>query len=216
MYTLGLKNESVANEIEDFHTDDPLEDHLLQVDIQDVEYSPLDSEDEFEDDEEESVQAGKISEESAAEFRNGALIFYTGFAGFKLNKKLKCDNCANYMIDKSSTLKKEAILIKLRAYKTVKSISEFGNLTVPTANFESTVQIIHSYFEKEFPEIQFENKLLEKLLENVSKIAPFKNYKCEKSDHKIGILKFVLIGLIKFSLKKSNKFLTKSKNRKIL
>jgi len=155
-----------------------------------------------------------ISKENAAKLQNSALIFYIGFAAFKLNKKLKCSTCANFMIEQNNILKKEAIWIKLRAYKTIKSISEVGNLTVPSSNFESLVKIIHVYFEEEFSKLQFESDLLDKLMKNLLKITLFSDFECEKNDHKLAILKFILIGLIKFSIKKSNKFLSKSKVRK--
>ena len=196
---------------EEFSISAPIENDLVDINVQ------TENNIENSEDEEDQSAVGKncfVSKESAEKLRKSALTFYVGFAAFKLHKKLNCSDCTHYMVEKDNQEREQTILIKLRAYKTVDLASEFGNLNVPTMAFEPAVKIILKQFNRVYHQIKFQKNLLAQLTESVAKIHLFAELKCKNMEHHSTISKFILIGLIKFSIKKTNKLLLKPRQQK--
>lgn len=199
----GDCDELKYDESAEFHTEAPIEDHLLGIDITtNIEYD-VNGDDDLDGEANETNQI--ISKKCSEKLQEAAVTFYAGFAAFKLQKKLNCENCTLFMIDKSGQYREQAILIKLKAYDTYSSSSEFGKLTVPSVEFEAYVKNVQACFETQFTEVRHEDHLIDKLLTPALKVGTSESWKCSNDDHRHSICKFILIGLVKFSIKKTNK-----------
>lgn len=139
-----------------------------------------------------------------------ALIYIIGFVVFKMKHRLKCDNCTDYMSqsDEKSLRRDNTKLIQQRAFPT-KSNAELGTYLLPSKNFEVDYKNIFEYFCNTFSNIKHQKNVISNLQ---YKKNPFKNLKCEKEEHWKSISKFILIGLIKITVKKFNNDL-KIKNK---
>lgn len=121
-----------------------------------------------------------------------------------MNVKLNCPECAKFMIATETETKREhGILIELRAYSSKKAHSSYGMLTIPTKEYEECCDKIRVVFENIFPEIKHQLDIL-KHLNRVIGLANFSKNTCLQFEHNNMISNFILIGLIRFSIKNIN------------
>ena len=192
-----LLNISVEAEIEDEdYISEPFLNNISAINNNVVEdIYPEDSDEENDDCLKDPITKTIPSSTPSENLKDNALCYYAGFAAFKLNKILDCALCKNYLIDSSNSYKSSHTLISLKSY---------GTLTNPTDNFKILVEIIQAIFDKKFTQCQFENNLCKNLIQYFEHMKLPLQSSCSNAEHKIKILKFIIIGLIRFTLRNTN------------
>ena len=106
---------------------------------------------------------------STCSLESCGLEYFAGYIAKKCTDNSQCQCCETFLDSSKFFIRNEQLLISFRAYITVKSSVDFGNLYVPSREFSYIFKIINFAFDKYYLQLRNKAFILDKLFSIISR-----------------------------------------------